>query len=72
MISYALGLILAAGIPFLLYCLWNFSRELRPRGSASVLSSSSPRQVALSAIPMSRFRSQPHTITLRHQGRTAS
>jgi hypothetical protein len=72
MVPYVLALILAVGIPFLLYCLWNFSRELRPRSSASVLSSSSPTQVALSAIPMSRFRSQPHTIQLRHQRRTAS
>jgi hypothetical protein len=72
MVPYALALILALGIPFLLYCLWNFARELRPRKSTAVLSSSSPRQVALSAIPMSRFRSQPHAIPLRHQGRTAS
>jgi hypothetical protein len=72
MIAYALALILAVGIPFLLYCLWNFARELRPRTSAAVLSSSSPRHVALSAIPMSRFRSQPHTVQLRHQSRTAS
>jgi len=71
MVAYVLALILAFGIPFLLYCLWNFSRELRPRRSASVLSSSS-HPVALSAILMSRFRSQPHTVQLRHQARTAS
>jgi hypothetical protein len=71
MVAYVLALILAFGIPFLLYCLWNFSRELRPRRSASVLSSSS-HPVALSAMPMSRFRSQPHTVQLRHQARTAS
>jgi hypothetical protein len=72
MISYALALILAVGIPFLLYCLWNFSRELRPRTSTAVVSSSSQRQVTLSAIPMRRFRSQRHTVELRHQGRIAS
>ena len=75
MAAYLLVLILVVGIPFLLYCLWNFSRELRPRRSASFLSSSSsssPRQVALNAMPMSRFRSQPKTIQLRQQGRTAS
>ena len=72
MIAYAFGLILAVGIPFFLYCLWNFSREFRPHRSAAVLSSSSPRQVALSAIPMSQFRSQPHTVQLRTQRRTAS
>jgi hypothetical protein len=27
MIAYAFALILAVGIPFLLYCLWNFSRD---------------------------------------------
>jgi hypothetical protein len=64
MTAYLLLVILAVGIPFLLYCLWNFSRELRPSRSASVLSSSSPHQVALSATPMSRFGSQPHTVQL--------
>lgn len=49
MITYALGLILAVGIPFLLYCLWNFSRELRPRKSTAVLSSSSWRHMTLCA-----------------------
>jgi hypothetical protein len=72
MTAYLLVLILALGIPFLLYCLWNFSRELRPRRSAAVLSSSSPRQVALSAIPLSLFRRQPHALQSRHQRRTAS
>jgi len=72
MIAYAFGLILVLGIPFLLYCLWNFSRDLKPRTSASVLSCRSLRQVGLSALPMSRFRSQSPTIQLPHQGRTAS
>ena len=65
-------LILALGIPFLLYCLWNFGRELRPRTSRALLSSSSSRRVALSAIPMSRFRSQPHRVQLRDEGRAVS
>jgi hypothetical protein len=71
MIAYLLALILAAGIPFLLYCLWNFARELRPRTSSAVLSSSSSRRVAVSAIPMSRFKSQPH-LQLRDEGHAAS
>jgi hypothetical protein len=71
-VAYVLVLILALGVPFLLYCLWNFARELRPRRSRAVLSSSSSRPVALSAIPMSRFRSRVHTVQLRDQGRTAS
>jgi hypothetical protein len=69
---YLLALILALGIPFLLYCLWNFSRELRPRTSSDVLSSHSSHRVALSAIPMSRFSTQPHGVQLRHQSRAAS
>ncbi len=72
MTVYLLVLILAFGIPFLLYCLWNFSRELRPRTSGAVLSSHSSHPVELSATPMSRFRSQPHAVQLRHQSRTAS
>ena len=37
MTTYLLALILALGIPFLLYCLWNFGRELRPRTSTRCL-----------------------------------
>lgn len=72
MTAYLLALILALGIPFLLYCLWNFSRELRPRTSSDLLPSHLSHRVALSAIPMSRFRTQPHVFELRHQSRTAS
>lgn len=71
MIAYLLA-VLAAGILFLLYCLWNFARELRPHRSSAVLSSSSSRRVALGAVPMSRFRSQPHIVHLRDEGRAAS
>ena len=72
MIAYALGLILAVGIPFLLYCLWNFARELSPRTSTTVLSSSSQRHGTHSAIAMSRYKRQPQTVQLLHQGRTVS
>ena len=71
MTTYLLALILALGIPFLLYCLWNFGRELRPRTSRAALSPNSSR-IALSAAPMSRFRSQPHIVQLRDEGRAAS
>jgi hypothetical protein len=71
MTAYLLAVIMAVGIPFLLYCLWNFARELRPRTSSGVLSSSSSPRVAVSAIPMSRFRSQPHIVQLRDEGRAA-
>ena len=56
MTAYLLLVILAVGIPFLLYCLWNFSRELRPRTSSAVLPSHSSHRAALSEIPLSRFR----------------
>jgi hypothetical protein len=72
MTAYLLALILALAIPFLLCCLWNFTRELRPRRSSAVLSSSSPRAVALRSMPMSRFRSQPHIVQLRDESRAAS
>jgi hypothetical protein len=72
MIAYALGLILAVGIPFLLYCLWNFARELSSRTSTTVLSSSSQRHGTFSTLAMSRYKRQPHTVQLLHQGRTAS
>jgi hypothetical protein len=72
MTAYLLLVILAVGIPFLLYCLWNFSRELRPRTSSAVLPSHSSHWVALSEIPLSRFRSQPNAVQLRHQSRAAS
>ena len=72
MTTYLLALILALGIPFLLYCLWNFGRELRPRTSRAALSPSSSLRVTLRAAPMSRFRSQPHIVQLRDEGRAAS
>ena len=46
MTAYSLLIILAVGIPFLLYCLWNFSRELRPRTSNAVLHGNHARQAA--------------------------
>ena len=66
MTAYLLALIVAVGISFLLYCLWNFSRELRPHTSHS------SHRVALSPIQTSRLRSQPHAVQLRHQSGTAS
>lgn len=72
MTAYLLALIPALGVPFLLFCLWNFSRELRRRTSSAVLPSHSSHRIAVSATPMSRFRTQPHAFELRHQSRTAS
>jgi hypothetical protein len=72
MTAYLLALIPALGIPFLRYCLWNFSRELRPGTSRAFVPSHSSHRVALSAIPVPRFRTQPRAVQLRHQSRTAS
>jgi hypothetical protein len=72
MTTYLFILILAAGIPFLLYCLWKFSRELRLRTSRAVLSSRASHRVALSAIPPSRFRGQAPALQSRHQSHTAA
>jgi hypothetical protein len=54
MAPYALALILLLGIPFLLYCLWNFARELKPRKSRVFAHSSLPAWGSVPAMPMSR------------------
>jgi hypothetical protein len=72
MTAYLLLLILAVGIPFLLYCLWNFARELRPHRSGIVLSTSLTRTDVLRTIPTSQFSSRPHVVSLRNESRAAS
>lgn len=42
MAPYALALILLLGIPFLLYCLWNFAREVKPRRKRALMFSALP------------------------------
>lgn len=51
MAPYALALILLLGIPFLLYCLWNFERELKPRKTRVFAHSSLPAWGSVRAIP---------------------
>lgn len=72
MIAYLLALILILGVPFLLYCLWNFARELKPHRSRAVLTYGSPHRQAPRVAPTSRFRSKPSVVHLRDEGRTAS
>jgi hypothetical protein len=70
MTAYFLVAILLVGIPFLLYCLWNFGRELRPRKSRFVMSSSfrtTNRPESISA-----FRAQRPIIYLQEGGRSTS
>jgi hypothetical protein len=54
---YMLAAILAVGIPFLLYCLWNFSRELNGR-NAHPFFSTVPTWSSVQAISVSRPRSE--------------
>lgn len=70
MARYALALIALLGTPFLVYCLWNFGRELMPRTSYAIWPSHSSHGVTLSHIPLSRHRSQRHALRLRNQNRT--
>ncbi len=72
MTAYLLLLILAVGIPFLLYCLWNFARELKPHRSRAVVSSPFTRPDEFRTVPASLFRSRPQIVSLRNEGRAAS
>ena len=65
MAPYALALILLLGIPFLLYCLWNFARELKPRKSRVFAHSSLPAWGSIRALPRFRPRRQNALFKLR-------
>jgi hypothetical protein len=69
MAAYFLVAILLVGIPFLLYCLWSFARDLKPHRSRLVVSTSSTRS---HAVQISTFRTQPKIIHLQEQSRSAS
>jgi hypothetical protein len=73
MTAYLLVLIVfvAVGIPFLLYCLWNFARDLRPLRSVLVSSRVSGTS-ARRTIPASHVRSRPRIVSLREKSRAAS
>jgi hypothetical protein len=60
---YMLAAILVVGIPFLLYCLWNFSREIKPR-KAPVFFSAVPTWSSVPAMPVSRPRRQNASLKL--------
>jgi hypothetical protein len=61
MMQYLLAAILLMGIPFLLYCLWNFARELRPYGSRAVVSPISSATAA-HAVTKASFRTEPRVV----------
>jgi hypothetical protein len=72
MTAYLLVLILAVGIPFLLYCLWNFARELRPRRSAALVTSRVPSPNTIWTLPATHVRNRPQIVPLRNESRAAS
>jgi hypothetical protein len=72
MTAYLLVLILAVGIPFLLYCLWNFARELRPHRSAAPVSSRVTIPSTIWTIPATHIRNRPRIVSLRNEGHAAS
>ena len=71
MMQYLLAAILLLGVPFLLYCLRNFARELKPRRYKVVVSAissvASPRLVSSSS-----FRTEPRMIPLLERTRSVS
>ena len=72
MTVYVFAFIVIVGVPFLLYCLWNFDRELRPRRSSASLTSTSFGRKSTPLVPVSGF-SRPHRIApLLQNRRTAS
>ena len=71
MIQYFLAAILLVGIPFLLYCLWSFGRELNPHRSSVVVWPGS-RVARSRAIPISSFRTKLRVVHFRALSRSAS
>ena len=69
MIQYFLAAILLVGIPFLLYCLRNFAREL-PHGSSVVVSPGS-RLARSRAVSNSSFRTKLQVVHFQEQSRSA-
>ena len=69
MIQYFLTAILLVGIPFLLYCLWSFGRELNPHRSSVAVSSRAARS---RAVPVSSFRTKLQVVHFQAQSRSAS
>ena len=69
MIQYFLAAILLVGIPFLLYCLWSFGRELNPHRYGVAVSSRAARS---RAVPVASFRTKPPVVRFQAQSRSAS
>jgi len=72
MTIYVFALILTVGVPFLLYCLWNFGRELRPRRSSAILCTRSFGSKSTRSMPVSEFAGPSHVVPLLQKRGTAS
>jgi hypothetical protein len=70
MTAYFLLAILLVAIPFLLYCLWNFGRELRPLRSRFVMQSSF--RTTNRPTPNSAFRTRMPIVYLQERDRSTS
>ena len=70
MIQYFLTAILLVGIPFLLYCLRNFARELNPHGSSVIVSPGSIKARSR-PVPNSSFRTKLQVVHFQEQSRSA-
>jgi len=62
MALYALVLIVLLGILFLLYCLWNFARELKPPPRRAPMFSRVSNWGIVHVIPMPRAKPQDASI----------
>jgi hypothetical protein len=72
MTAYVLALILIVGVPFHLYCLWNFGRELWPRRSRATLSARSFGPKLTRPMVISGLSRPAHAVPLLQNHRTAS
>lgn len=72
MTGYLLILILAVGIPFLLYCLWNFARELSPHMSAVFVSSSVSRPNAHNTVAAAYIKNRARIGSFQNECGAAS
>jgi hypothetical protein len=62
MAPYVFALILLLGIPFLLYCLWNFAREAKPRRRLFFMSSALPSLGSAQRVPMPRLMAKSASV----------
>jgi hypothetical protein len=69
MTAYVLALVGCAAVAFLLYCLWNFAQDMKPRRSGVELPSSLPRRTDLRVMPLSRLKSPTYGGELGHERR---